>query len=107
MREIGSPSALAEQLVRLFPPFAAELESEDVERYHQVIQRLAPVLAGYLQGSTQRTIETFCELVNAMVDAGGDRENAISTCLLEHASQVQVRKILSPHLASPAKRELR
>lgn len=107
MRDIDSPSALVEQLVGFFPQFSAELEGEDIENYHQVIQRLAPVIAGYLQASTERTVKKFCELVNAMADAGGEKENAISTCLLEHASQVQVRKIIRPHLGAAAKRELR
>jgi len=107
MKGIDSPSALAEQLVRLFPPFARELEGEELESFHQVVILLAPVLAGYLNGTSERTLKSFCELVNAMADAGGVTENAISTCLLEHASQVKVRKIIGPHLGATAKRELR
>jgi hypothetical protein len=107
MKDIDSPSALAEQLVGLFPQFSAELEDEEIENYHQVIQRIAPVLAGYLLTSTERTARKFCELVNAMADAGGEKENAITTCLLEHASQVRVRKIIRPHLGVAARRELR
>jgi hypothetical protein len=42
-----------------------------------------------------------------MVAAGGEKENAISTCLLEHASQVKVRNIIRPHLSAAAKEELR
>jgi hypothetical protein len=107
MTDVDSPLALTEQLFGLFPAFAAELEGEEIENYHQVIQRLAPVVAGYLQASPERTVKKFCEIVNSMADAGGERENAISTCLLEHASQVQVRKIIRPHLGVAAKRELR
>ena len=107
MKNIDSPSELAEQLIGLFPAFAAELEDEVIENYHQVIQRLAPAIAGYLQASPESTVKKFCELVNFMADAGGERENAISTCLLEHASQVQVRKIIRPYLGVAAKRELR
>jgi hypothetical protein len=46
-------------------------------------------------------------MINAMVEAGGERENAISTCLLEHASQVKLRAIIRPYLSEAAKRELR
>jgi hypothetical protein len=106
MKDIDSASTLAEQLIGLFPQFAAELEGEEIENYHQVIQRLAPVVATYLQASTEHTVKKFCELVNSMADAGGERENAISTCLLEHASQMQVRKIIRPYLGAAAKREL-
>jgi hypothetical protein len=107
MKNIDSPALLAEQLVQLFPPFTAELEGEEIKNYHQVIQRLTPVITGYLKASPEQTIKKFCELVNAMADAGGEKENAISTCLLEHASQVQLRKIIRPHLGAAAKRELR
>ena len=107
MAELVSPSRLAERLVRLFPAFAAELGGEEIHTYHQVIRCLAPVVGGYLRASPERTVKQFCELVNAMAAAGGETENAISTCLLEHASQVEVRKIISPHLGAVAKRELR
>jgi hypothetical protein len=42
-----------------------------------------------------------------MFAAGAEKENAISTCLLEHASQVKVRNIIHPHLSAAAKEELR
>ena len=107
MKDIACPSALAERLIELFPSFAAELEAEDIENYHQVIQRLSPVITGYLQTSPERTIREFCEVVNAMADSGGVKENAISTCLLEHASQLKLRKIIRSYLGAAAKQELR
>jgi hypothetical protein len=76
------------------------------QSYHQVIQHLAPMITGYLQGSPAQ-VEDFCDLVNAMFAAGAEKENAISTCLLEHASQVKVRNIIRPHLSAAAKEELR
>ncbi len=107
MDDINSPKVLAERLIALFPPFAVELADEEIETYHQVIQRLAPVIAGYLENSSKPTLSHFCDLVNAMTDAGGEKENAIATCLLEHASQVGIRRIIRPHLGAAAKRELR
>jgi hypothetical protein len=107
MQDIDSPKVLAERLISLFPSFEAELEDEEIENYHQVIQRLAPVIAGYLERSPKPTLGHFCDLVNAMADAGGEKENAIATCLLEHASQVGVWRIIRPHLGAAAKRELR
>jgi hypothetical protein len=106
MNNIASPIDLAEAIKGMFPEFASELEGEEVESYHQVVQRLAPVITGYLQGAPAR-IKDFCDLVNVMVAAGGEKENAISTCLLEHASQVKVRNIIRPHLSAAAKEELR
>jgi hypothetical protein len=91
----------------LFPQFAVELEGEDVETWHQVVRLLTPRIATYLEAVPERTLKDFCDLVNAMVAAGGDQENAIATGLLEHASQVRVRKIIAPHLHDAARQELR
>jgi hypothetical protein len=107
MKNIESPTVLVEQLVQLFPAFEVELDGEKVESYHQVVRQLTPVITGYLEGSSERTVRKFCDLVNLMADAGGETENAISTCLLEHASQVKVLEIISPHLSAAAKREVR
>jgi len=107
MNDIASPADLAKALTGMFPQFAAELEGEEVTSYHQVVQRLAPVIAGYLESASAGTIKCFCEVVNAMVAAGSDRANAISTCLLDHASQVKVRTMIRPYLSAAAKQELR
>lgn len=106
-KDTDSPTALVENLIELFPSFAGEIEGEEIVSYHQVIQRLAPVVSGYLKSSHTGTVKKFCALVNAMVDSAGEAENAISTCLLEHASQVGVHKIIRPYLGPLAKRELR
>jgi hypothetical protein len=108
MKKIESPTDLANRLVELFPLFAAELEDEgQLQNFHQVVMRLAPVVSGYLQSSGERVVKNFCSLVDAMADAGGEQENAISTCFLEHASQVGARKLISQYLGVQAKRELR
>jgi hypothetical protein len=107
MNDIDSPTSLAKRLTGLFPPFARELQDEEITSYHQVVLRLTPVVTGYLHEASAKTVERFCKMINAMVEAGGERENAISTCLLEHASQVKLRAIIRPHLSEAAKRELR
>jgi hypothetical protein len=107
MKDITSPAGLAKTLRKMFPGFGAELEDEQVTSYHQVVQRLTPVITGYLKGAPKSTVEQFCEVVNAMVAAGSEKEKAISTCLLEHASQVKVRNIIRPYLSAAAKQELR
>ena len=107
MNDIASPVYLAETLTKMFPEFSAELQEEELTSYHQVIQRLAPRITGYLERAQKRTVARFCELVNSMVAAGSEKENAISTCLLEHASQLNLRKIIRPHLSAAAKQVLR
>ena len=107
MKEINSPVELLAILTILFPEFASEFEADEkVTTYHQVVLRLAPVIAGYLEVAPAR-IEGFCDLVNAMVDARGDKENAMSTCLLEHASQVNLNRTIRPYLSAAAKEQLR
>ncbi len=49
----------------------------------------------------------FGAIVNAEIAAGSERNNAVSTCLLEHASQVSVKKLISPLLSAAARKELR
>jgi hypothetical protein len=107
MNDMDTPVSLAATLTEMFPAFALELEDESVTSYHQVIQRLTPMITRYLQEAPKQTVEAFCVLVNEMVAAGGDIENAISTCLLEHASQVKVGNIIRPYLNAAAKQELR
>ena len=107
MTQIPSPAGLAETLTKLFPQFAAELDEEDLTSYHLIIQSLAPVVTGYLERAPTSTLERFCELVNALVAEGGERANAISTCLLEHASQLKLRKLIRPYLSAVARQELR
>jgi hypothetical protein len=89
----------------MFPDFAAR--SDEAESYHQVVMELSPFIARYLQLGAERSAKEFGALVNRMVDAGGAQQNAIETCLLEHASQVGCTKLLEPHLSPAARKELR
>ena len=107
MSDAGTPVALLNALTELFPAFASKWNDEQPETLHQVVQRLAPLITGYLEGASEKTVRRFCELVNSMVAAGGQPANAIATCLLEHASQVRVKGIIRPHLSPEARRELR
>lgn len=107
MKEIDSPESLAKRLTELFPAFSSEIEGDTSDTYHGVLLLLTPVITGYLENSSERTIRKFCELVNYMAEAGGEKGNAIATCLLEHASQVKLRSIIRPHLGAVARRELR
>ena len=104
---LDSPSHLADALIGLFPAFANDLHGEEITTYHEVLQRLAPRIAEFLHSSSERTVKEFSALVNSMFSNGGDQENAVSTCLLEHASQIGIRKIVRSHLSNEARRELR
>jgi hypothetical protein len=43
------------------------------------------------------------EWLSASVAAGGEIENAVSTCFLEHARQLKVNRVLAPYLSRLAK----
>jgi len=111
--KIQTPKDLVSALIDLFPGFREEWDEGEgyggVGQYnfHTVFMELAPVCSGYLAEATPRTVEAFCALINALVAGGGDVENAVSTCLLEHASQVGIAKTIKAHLSQAAKAELR
>ena len=103
---------LIEDLAALFPQFEQEWrEDTDGDTWdhtlHSVWMSFAPLCQNYLEAAPNKTRDQFCQLVNEQVAAGGGYENAVSTCLLEHASQLGVRKLIQSHLSEDAKRELR
>ncbi len=93
-------------LVELFPDFGAE-PADETESYHRVMMDLAPFVTRYLEQGSPGTAEAFGQLVNRMAGAGGDQQNAIETCLLEHASQLRFARLLRPHLDDRTRRALR
>jgi hypothetical protein len=102
---LESPAVLRATLIRMFPDF--EAQSDEAQTYHQVVMDLSPFITRYLEQGTERSAKEFGALVNRMVEAGGAQQNAIETCLLEHASQVGCAKLLRPHLGPAAQKELR
>lgn len=111
--KIETPRDLVAALIGLFPAFRDEWDEGeaygDIGQYsfHTVFMELAPDCSQYLVEAPPRTVEAFCSLINDLVAAGGTMENAVSTCLLEHASQIGIRKVLKPHLSLAARGELR
>lgn len=103
---------LVDDLAKLFPQFEAEwYESTEGDPWshtlHAVWMSFAPFCRGYLESATKRDQIKFCKLINQHVSEGGNSENAVSTCLLEHASQIGIRTLVRKHLSPKAKLELR
>jgi hypothetical protein len=100
------------QLQKLLPGFEHSWEDEDQwpglgRSFHAVSRDLNDYFkAGYLS-LTQRQLSAFAGWINGMVEAGGDLENAVSTCFLEHSGQVGFYKVLAPHLTALAKASAR
>jgi hypothetical protein len=94
-------------LVRIFPQFAAEwaLEVEGDEfpstSLHSVYMALLPVISNFRP--SERQWRSFADHLSEAVAAGGDRENAADTCVLEHLHQVGLNKLLAPLLSEQAR----
>ena len=107
MKKFDSPVQLFQALCDLFPVFADEFdEDEEISTYHQVVSSLAPVITSFLENSSERTVKKFYRIVNDSVAEGGLVENAMSTCLLEHASQLKCKHLIRAYLSAAAKNEL-
>jgi len=111
---IETPSQLVKELTNLFPQFVEAWDGGESYgydgvnfSYHSVLMELAPNCAKYLTEATSDQRKAFCDLLNLMIEDGGDQENAVSTCLLEHASQIGIRIIIKSCLSLKALQELR
>ena len=121
MTKVTDPASLVALLKELFPKFEgewAEASDEDERQakyigykvdlsFHRILQVFAPIGAELLTNSSPKQIGDFCKFINEAVSKGGDLENAISTCLVEHATQLNIRGILKPLLSEASKKELR
>ena len=100
------------QLLQLLPGFDPPWEEEGRwpglgRSYHAVALDLTDYFSANCLSLTERQLRAFSAWINGMVEAGGDLENAISTCFLEHSGQIGVCKALSPHLTALAKASAR
>jgi len=99
-------SDLVKDLDRIFPEFASywEKENEDEDypssTLHSVYMSFLPFLLD--AQPTQKQWRLLAEHLSEAVAAGGDRENAVDTCVLEHLHQVKLNRILRPLLSKEA-----
>jgi hypothetical protein len=71
---------------------------------HTVYQSFLPYVSGANVSPEQ--LRRLAALVNSAVSAGGDAENAVSTCFLEHLGQVGMFSTLRPLLSPQARSRL-
>ncbi len=102
---------LVADLTAIFPEFLDIWNADTEEDYfpsnslHAVYQSLLPFL-----GSAQPTPKQWKRLADHLsreVAAGGNRENAVDTCVLEHLHQVKLNRVLRPLLSPVAKSMVR
>jgi hypothetical protein len=100
---------LLEELTTIFPDFKAYwLDGQEDGDFpntslHSVYQDLITFLG---DGITPKQWQSLAELINDAVAFGGDPENAVATCLLEHLGQAGLTKHLRPLLTPAARSRL-
>ena len=99
-----SPEELLERLIAIFPEYqtAHRPLHDNAPSFHSVLIQFSTFFGGPAGSMSERQLRSLGELVNAAMEAGGRLENAFATCLLEHAEQIGVWKVLRPFLSKPA-----
>ncbi len=112
-KTVNSPPELVKRLIEIFPAFAGDWDqgegfgySKGEYSYHSVFLTLGPKSLKLLSEATRKQMQEFCALIDYSVERGSDLENAASTCFLEHASQLGVRKLIQPFLSRKAEGQL-
>ena len=106
-----SQGELLEALFVIFPRFRAEwladLEGNvwPSDSLHSVYQSFLPYVAGIHPSQDQ--LQRLAKMIDSAVAAGGNSDNAVSTCFLEHLSQVGLVRSLRPLLSAAARSRLR
>jgi hypothetical protein len=102
----NSPTELLSLLGGIYPAFVSFAECEpdsgfDPEplTYHYLMCEFAVFFGRESSSSTKRQLEHLAEFLARAVEAGGNLENAVSTCFLEHTRQLKVNRVLGPWLA--------
>ena len=106
-------SDVLESVISIFPEFKGEWENtnpyineDGSHSIHSVYMVLLPYVSTKKASFSERQLKQLASLINDAVTAGGDSENAISTCFLEHVHQVNFDSILKPLLSKEAKARL-
>jgi len=104
-------SNLLDDIVRIFPEFAsyweADVSGNDVPSpsLHTVYMSFLPFLAH--ANPTPKQWLLIATHLSEAVAAGGDRESAVDTCVLEHLHQVRLDRVLRPLLSKEARSYVR
>lgn len=100
-----SPEQLLDHLSQVFPDFKLEFDELDDPSqgftYHRLMLDFLVYWGAIARTATDSQIIELARIINESVNIGGDIENAIDTCFLEHLSQVRGLKPIERYL-SPA-----
>lgn len=113
--EPKTASELKAFLVGAFPSFEvwwSELDGDDRlpgERitFHRVMAEFTVYFGKRRADFTEKQLASLGKMIDAAVEKGGELENAVSTCFLEHLHQIGGEHLLRRFLSAPSRRKLR
>lgn len=106
-----TPEQLQQALIELYPRFSEEVEDDYDElynplTYHRIWMEFSPIAYDFLSKASTKELREFCSVIERSIAGGEKQENAVSTCFLEHGTQLGVKKIIKPYLSEAASKEL-
>ena len=106
-----SQDELLEALFAIFPEFRTEwLADQEGDAWpsdslHSAYQSFLPFVSR--TNPSQDQLQRLACLLDSAVAAGGDSENAVATCFLEHLGQAGLVRPLRPLLSAASRSRLR
>lgn len=110
------PQETLAQLCEVFPRFAEWWGDEGAPpedglvdgvyyewTHHAVLSQFLEYFASEHTSLTDGQLRRFGAWVETAIALGGDLENALATCFLEHMRQVRINRTLAPYLPKAAK----
>lgn len=114
------PQETLRQLCAIFPAFEAAWAEEGAPpedglvdgvyyewSHHAILSDFLEFFAKNHASFSEQQLRAVGEWINDAVFDGGDLENAVSTCFLEHTRGVRINRTLQPYLSPEAKRRQR
>ncbi len=101
-----SPAELLEELYDIFPEYRGSYTGPTHDgdpSFHSVLVGFSTAFGRLASGASEGQLRAFAQLVNTAVEGGGDLENALGTCLLEHLHQIDALRELRPYLSKVAR----
>jgi hypothetical protein len=104
-RSANPTQKMIDFLVGFDSAFETELENEEPGdlNLHRVMMIFGPYFAANQRAFSDKQLAKLGRWINQAVESGGNLENAVSTCFLEHLHQLKVNRKLVPYLSESAK----
>lgn len=101
---LETPADLLAALGAICPGLHGEWEAgEEPASFHDVMRRFTDVFGSEAARLAPRELARVGAVLSEAVQRGGELENAVSTCLLEHLHQIRAWKAIKPYLSEAAR----